>query len=1102
MSILEAAKSEPDEPDRHQYFSAPALAARQEILEGAAQLLSDRATEARYRQRVREGSLEETVPGNLVSGALLLLLETGCAEDVARRGRAWLEEGSGRVASKKDIAVAVAKAHCDMAADCLGRSGPVSRAVAELEAAQAILKTWAVSGQFQAEIAGAISSLGPDLALETIERAEEASAEERQTALRLAADAVGSGRVDAVWKTRFLTSLRPAEQLGLHAAVGDAACGSSTDFGALAAAMIGAAVAGGPRPDPAGVARAQRCLAAAEALAEEEARAAPSGAARLTARERRQKLSITAAVSHLLLADPEACKQALGWGTGPGGGPADRQVAAFVRSNSPDPDDPLPGLCALAEHWIDAIAVPLVDAPRGTAPFALEAWFAAPEVQAYFDGPKAARTGTLAETFADPELLAVGANRQMPRLTAAEPRQQGAAAAHEAAAEGSIVSVDNLPELQLDRKSLRWGRVAFVAAVVLGMPAALLWRAGVVSLPFVPGPSQTAQSAPLPSMDQATELVQRWQAVRAAVLGPKHLVSELSSLLNGPLLTRWEDKAKELASSHVAFECVPKAVNVVAVKHGPNGNPTILADVEETLRASNAPDASSAMRLSRFRASLKALGADSTGSRDVSAVLSSATSDGNWDASGIIQVTAGTYRISKSLSISKPVNFASGAKFNIDAGVTVTFNSPVTGPSSSQLFAGAGTVTFGYGVQATVLVEWFGAKGNGATDDTAAINRALASSMGYRNVYFGPNKVYIISGPLTVAPNVVVEASSSSTVRGSSQNVNGFVFTIPTNNNGGYRGRHVLPRLDRLNQAIVFSDAGIVDVYSAAISNVQSAVQLQSTRAKGAGRQVTQVRVEVGSVTNAMNGIVFFDKIGKAVMQGNSVNFGSFVDNSGVSQALVYFKTTGGAEAYWDSNDFTFGTVTPRSSSSSNTFTLIKADTTSLTVYRQNVRMQLPTFHTDGVTSNNFNNFVLKPPSRPAVAAMTARNSRSKFNGNVPLTHTTFGVVIRNAVPSKDPRTGKTPANGPTWPRGEARRFYIYHGLAQNGQMVFATVPTHGTGCLPSGIAITNIFDRSSTTKYEVEIVAVACKTLSMADIRSGKININFNMLIGSVGTA
>ena len=217
---------------------------------------------------------------------------------------------------------------------------------------------------------------------------------------------------------------------------------------------------------------------------------------------------------------------------------------------------------------------------------------------------------------------------------------------------------------------------------------------------------------------------------------------------------------------------------------------------------------------------------------------------------------------------------------------------------------------------------------------------------------------------------------------------------------------------------------------------------------------------------------------------------------------------------------------------------LIKADTTSLTVYRQNVRvtgslkpfpplgrltnanlqdslldlvlsapltgpqMQLPTFRTDGVVSNNFNNFVLKPPSRPAVAALTVRNSRSKFNGNVPLTHTTFGVVIRNAVPSKDPRTGKTPANGPTWPRGEARRFYVYHGLAQNGQMVFATVPTHGTGCLPSGVAITNIFDRSSTTKYEVEIVAVACKTLSVADIRSGKVNINFNMLIGSVGTA
>lgn len=158
---------------------------------------------------------------------------------------------------------------------------------------------------------------------------------------------------------------------------------------------------------------------------------------------------------------------------------------------------------------------------------------------------------------------------------------------------------------------------------------------------------------------------------------------------------------------------------------------------------------------------MAALGADATGKSDISGVLSSANADGNWDSSGIIHVSAGTYRISKSISLSKPVSFASGAKFSIDSGVTVTFNALVSGPASSQLFTGSGSIAFGYGVQGSVLVEWFGAKGNGATDDTVAINRAMKSDMGYRNVIFSASKTYRISSTITVPDTAIVQSASS-----------------------------------------------------------------------------------------------------------------------------------------------------------------------------------------------------------------------------------------------------------------------------------------------------------------------------------------------------
>lgn len=54
---------------------------------------------------------------------------------------------------------------------------------------------------------------------------------------------------------------------------------------------------------------------------------------------------------------------------------------AFVRRNTPDPSDPLPGLCALTEAYLGAEVLP---AFRDWA----EEGGAAPDLNAYFDDPR------------------------------------------------------------------------------------------------------------------------------------------------------------------------------------------------------------------------------------------------------------------------------------------------------------------------------------------------------------------------------------------------------------------------------------------------------------------------------------------------------------------------------------------------------------------------------------------------------------------------------------------------------------------------------------------------------------------------------------------
>jgi hypothetical protein len=147
-------------------------------------------------------------------------------------------------------------------------------------------------------------------------------------------------------------------------------------------------------------------------------------------------------------------------------------------------------------------------------------------------------------------------------------------------------------------------------------------------------------------------------------------------------------------------------------------------------------------------------------------------------ATGTILVPTGTYRIGTNLTIPRTHGlwFSVSGIMSIDSGVTLAINGSVDAPDA-QIFAGAGLATgITFADVGRIHVRWFGAKGDGTTDDATEIQAAVdtARRSDRATVFFGSG-IFAVGTSITLtgpANAITIMGTDMSGVQTGSTNSN------------------------------------------------------------------------------------------------------------------------------------------------------------------------------------------------------------------------------------------------------------------------------------------------------------------------------------------
>lgn len=109
-------------------------------------------------------------------------------------------------------------------------------------------------------------------------------------------------------------------------------------------------------------------------------------------------------------------------------------------------------------------------------------------------------------------------------------------------------------------------------------------------------------------------------------------------------------------------------------------------------------------------------------------------------------------RLSSPQTIGCALVFAAGGQIKPDSAAKITLSKGVMAPNV-KIFSGAGAVSIAGSANLVTPVAWFGAVGDGTTDDTAAVQAAVSACPGGR-VAFGA-ATYLITGTITCTASAV-----------------------------------------------------------------------------------------------------------------------------------------------------------------------------------------------------------------------------------------------------------------------------------------------------------------------------------------------------------
>jgi hypothetical protein len=278
----------------------------------------------------------------------------------------------------------------------------------------------------------------------------------------------------------------------------------------------------------------------------------------------------------------------------------------------------------------------------------------------------------------------------------------------------------------------------------------------------------------------------------------------------------------------------------------------------------------------------------------------------------LVYMADALYPVTGSQTVNKPILAEAGAQFSISAGSTLTLEAQPDHPLTT-FFTGAGNVVFKSGVH-RIFPEWFGAKGDGTTDDSTAIMKSYNAAKGSGNalIHFS-RKTYGIgkASTLQFGNEVTFTAATGARLLAVGGNTAGITILA-----GVQTHKNSFPILQGFSDfCIRLLGADITAIQLQNLISCGDAIRLEAQRSSVDASEILDSTVWFDRIENSKAGIAFIAGPGcngaNCIFQGNQLVGNAIV--GGEHAIKYYFNGSARDVPAWDSNQFNIARIVPPS---------------------------------------------------------------------------------------------------------------------------------------------------------------------------------------------